>query len=251
MNTNRTTYPELRVGPDRVTMFDMKDPKSFEAWEAAWGEHLGQTEVLPPLTVNGKGKISVADQAPQEMDPEKKARRDEAMAYIREYRGSWGFILDLRADPRWNTVHFRLSERQVEVVLASKAREAGWAKERAERQARIEQERREAAAPTGNRANQDGWYRLGEEIFKVQKAVHGSGNLYAKRLVRERSGEGQLVWEYAPGMIRQLTNDQRLTLEEAKDLGKLYGACVICSRTLTDEESIEAGIGPVCARRFE
>ena len=32
--------------------------------------------------------------------------------------------------------------------------------------------------------------------------------------------------------------------------GKATGSCGICSKTLTDPKSIEAGIGPVCAKKF-
>ena len=32
--------------------------------------------------------------------------------------------------------------------------------------------------------------------------------------------------------------------------GKATGTCGICSKTLTDPKSIEAGIGPVCAKKF-
>ena len=32
--------------------------------------------------------------------------------------------------------------------------------------------------------------------------------------------------------------------------GKRFGKCSVCARTLTDEESINRGIGPVCATRF-
>ena len=36
----------------------------------------------------------------------------------------------------------------------------------------------------------------------------------------------------------------------AEAFGKKFGRCSICSRTLTDPESIEKGIGPICASRF-
>lgn len=32
--------------------------------------------------------------------------------------------------------------------------------------------------------------------------------------------------------------------------GKKFGRCAVCNRELTDEESIERGIGPVCADRM-
>lgn len=109
---------------------------------------------------------------------------------------------------------------------------------------------------------QDGMYRnpATGEIFKVQRAVHGSGNLYAKLLVVDQAWEraedgtvlvqGEAHFEYAPGAMRELRADWRLTLAEAKEFGALYGSCCRCGKTLTDEKSIEAGIGPVCASKI-
>lgn len=93
----------------------------------------------------------------------------------------------------------------------------------------------------------EGMYRMDGAIFKVQVAHHGSGKPYAKRLVQD--GE---TWsfEYAPGAIRTLHSGHRLTLEQAKEFGALYGTCCVCGRTLTNEASIEAGIGPICAGKF-
>lgn len=89
----------------------------------------------------------------------------------------------------------------------------------------------------------EGMYVLDGEIYKVQRAVHGSGNLYAKHLTP--SG-----FEYAAGVVRRLAGARPLTIEEAKAYGALYGTCAVCGRTLTDEDSIAAGIGPVCASKF-
>lgn len=116
----------------------------------------------------------------------------------------------------------------------------------------------------------EGVHRLGTDIYKVQRALHGSGNLYAKKLTPTRECEGhesggytsycdgscrpltEATWsfEYAPGAVRKLAEDTLLTIEEAKSFGALYGTCVACGRTLTDEASISAGIGPICAKRF-
>lgn len=38
-------------------------------------------------------------------------------------------------------------------------------------------------------------------------------------------------------------------LSDAK-YGSLYGICCVCGRTLTDESSIAAGIGPICSQKF-
>lgn len=88
-----------------------------------------------------------------------------------------------------------------------------------------------------------GMYKVGEAIYKVQRAVHGSGHLYAKRLTEDG-------FEYEAGAIRKIRASDRLTLDEAKAYGKVTGQCCVCGRTLTNESSIEAGIGPVCSGKF-
>lgn len=128
----------------------------------------------------------------------------------------------------------------------------------------------QAEAPASKTAP-EGMHRLGDFIYKVQVAVHGSGRLYAKRLTPTRECEGhpnltdetfycdgmcrpesEIVWkfEYAPGVISRLSEDTLMTFEEAKAFGAVYGTCCVCGRTLTDENSIEAGIGPICAKKF-
>jgi hypothetical protein len=96
----------------------------------------------------------------------------------------------------------------------------------------------------------EGMHKIGDEIFKVQKAVHGSGHLYAKRLVAGEGYGSKARFVYAPGVLKVLTTDTLMTLDEAKAWGALYGTCCVCGRTLTNEDSIEAGIGPVCAGKF-
>lgn len=101
--------------------------------------------------------------------------------------------------------------------------------------------------------DQDGFYYLERDgevtIYKVQVAHHGSGNLYAKRLalpdVEAGETKGEWVYEGRKPLYEPL---EKLTLEKARELGHLYGVCMKCGATLTDERSIEAGIGPVCAK---
>lgn len=98
----------------------------------------------------------------------------------------------------------------------------------------------------------EGMHKVGDRIFKVQRAVHGSGNLYAKELVQAGPDafEDGFKFEYSPGIIRILNDSTLMTIEEAKRFGALYGTCCVCGRTLTDENSIAEGIGPVCAKKF-
>lgn len=112
----------------------------------------------------------------------------------------------------------------------------------------------------------EGYYKVGDTIYKVQRAVHGSGNLYAKELVTEELAVSELneaqiaamhenpdkkfysgSWEYAPGAIRRIRGEHKLSMEECIAFGQLYGVCVRCGRTLTKEESIARGMGDVCA----
>lgn len=89
----------------------------------------------------------------------------------------------------------------------------------------------------------DGFYILNDTIYKVQTSPN-SGHSYAKKL----TSHGEFV--YAVGMVGKLAAAQPLTLGLAKQYGKLYGMCVVCGRTLTDENSIAAGIGKICASKF-
>ncbi len=114
---------------------------------------------------------------------------------------------------------------------------------------------------------QDGMYRNPEtgEIFKAQfnKASGDGRRLYAKQLVLTHSS-GETVTEisltrsvepnaysasfiYRAGAIAQLRPEWRMTFEQARAFGALYGTCVRCGRTLTAEDSIDRMMGPVCA----
>lgn len=107
---------------------------------------------------------------------------------------------------------------------------------------------RRETKPVVEEASIEGMHRLDSKIYKVQVAVHGSGRPYAKVLTSH--GTTEWSFEYAAGVVRRLSAETRMTLEEAKEWGALYGSCCVCSRTLTNEESIAAGIGPICAGKF-
>jgi hypothetical protein len=87
-----------------------------------------------------------------------------------------------------------------------------------------------------------GVYRRGGKLYKVQLSKT-SGLPYAKADVDGR-------WEYQAGAIYSLCAADRLTLEQAKAIGKETGVCVMCSRDLSDPVSIAGGIGPVCEKRW-
>lgn len=90
-----------------------------------------------------------------------------------------------------------------------------------------------------------GYYSQAGVVFKVVES--NAGSLYAKRLVV--SGDSGR-WVYAKGAYSQLTESDRLSLDEAAEFGKKFGVCCVCGKTLTDPKSIAAGIGPVCINRI-
>lgn len=90
-----------------------------------------------------------------------------------------------------------------------------------------------------------GIYAVEGTIYKVYKAQ--SGRMLAKRLIVHSNKTADFV--YAGLAVRFVKGNAPMTLEQAKEFGAIYGVCCKCSKTLTDENSIAAGIGPVCASK--
>ena len=91
-----------------------------------------------------------------------------------------------------------------------------------------------------------GLYRYDGTVYRVKPGE--SGHLYAQALT-EKAGGGW-TYTYTRGMMRKLTPAHRLTLDEAKAFGQQFGSCCVCARTLTNPDSIAAGIGPICREKF-
>lgn len=88
----------------------------------------------------------------------------------------------------------------------------------------------------------EGMYRVDGETFKVYRTR--KGYLVAKVLTEEG-------FEYAGQRpLNSIKPEHRMTKEEAAEYGALYGVCINCQRTLTDEVSIAQGFGPICAQYF-
>ena len=91
-----------------------------------------------------------------------------------------------------------------------------------------------------------GYYLVAGSVFAVVVGKE-SGKLYAKKLlIVGKKGS----WVYAPGAVYTLKPEQKLTLEQAVAMGHTLGVCMICGRTLTDQKSVAAGIGPTCAKKL-
>lgn len=153
--------------------------------------------------------------------------------------------LDYSADDVREYMHaYELQARQLG------RQEASVKIDEAKEELRLARARRAAADEASDAAREEGiegfWELPDGAIVKVQIAVHGSGKPYGK-LLNTISGS----FDYNPGILTRVRKEgTRLTLERAKELGQLYGLCIRCGATLTDEASIAAGIGPICATKF-
>jgi hypothetical protein len=88
----------------------------------------------------------------------------------------------------------------------------------------------------------EGMYKVGEDIFKVYFTQEG--HIATKQLTPDG-------FEYTGRKpLAVIKPEHRMTLDEAKEYGKVTGTCCSCGRLLTNEESIAAGIGPICATKF-
>lgn len=92
-----------------------------------------------------------------------------------------------------------------------------------------------------------GMYRTQDgTIYRVHESRE-SGRHYAKRMEYDLfSDKPRFVYE--KGAIAKLSDDDRMTLAEAKAWGMETGFCCVCGAFLTDEKSVANGIGPVCAK---
>ena len=92
------------------------------------------------------------------------------------------------------------------------------------------------------RKNQDTLCWLMWDDTCVGKLEDGKVVLFSGRIY----GSGTTVI----GLTDLLVEFEAAPLDAAVKYGKLSGCCCSCGRDLTDPVSIEAGIGPVCAQKF-
>lgn len=101
-----------------------------------------------------------------------------------------------------------------------------------------------AANATAAANLEPGMYARDGHVYRV--VLSHAGRPYAKVWV-ESDDDTPARFEFAPGAIRDLRPEHRMTTEDAKAYSRRIGACCVCGKTLTDPASIERGIGPVCA----
>ncbi|GAA3473868.1 DUF6011 domain-containing protein [Nonomuraea roseola] len=103
-----------------------------------------------------------------------------------------------------------------------------------------------AAAKPIRATVEPGFYKLDGKFYEVRESK--GGRLYAVEIYQTESGK--VTSDYAPGIAGRLKPENLLTLDEAKAFGRETGSCCVCRRELTKQDSIDAGIGPVCADKF-
>lgn len=110
------------------------------------------------------------------------------------------------------------------------------------------QERQAQRQVPANPVTEVGMYLTPEGVaYRVKRSQ--AGRLYASRYVPEAQ-ERSDRFVYEGGAVYRLDASMRMTLEQAKALGAQYAQCCVCGRDLSATESVEAGIGPVCAGRI-
>lgn len=90
-----------------------------------------------------------------------------------------------------------------------------------------------------------GLHLIGQDVYRIRKSK-SSGRFYAE-LLDINAREFRYVGKKP---VNDASRDTLMTLDEAKVFGKAYGFCVRCCALLEDPASVEAGVGPVCAKKF-
>jgi Family of unknown function (DUF6011) len=104
-------------------------------------------------------------------------------------------------------------------------------------------------APQFHPVTEPGMYRRDGEVYQVTKSKNDK--LYAKKVVvTYLNGDvHRLDLEYAKGMIFNIHAEDRMSVEEVAQLGKISSHCYVCRHKLKTQKSIAVGIGPVCAKK--
>lgn len=102
--------------------------------------------------------------------------------------------------------------------------------------------------PTPGMYRTSGGDEQGEGIVRVYLGQN-SGRMLAKQVVGTKATG--YSYEYLGAASRFVTpTTPKLSLDEAKEWGRMTGTCCVCARRLDDPESVDAGIGPVCGKRM-
>ena len=93
-----------------------------------------------------------------------------------------------------------------------------------------------------------GLYVRNGEVFKVTESKRNPGQYVAKLIGTMDRGHRKAT--FVKGMVWKLTEDERMSAEQAKAYGDKFGQCVNCGKALNDPASVKLGMGPVCHKRL-
>lgn len=286
MTVKTTKRPRWYTGPARpdadsptgwsAVEYDLNDEAEYKAWYADWAAAKGEQDATPAEAPTTRTAGEHADA--YEGDPIAKAREAEAMAWVVEYtdrvkRGDiyrpFGLIMDIAADRRFGSKWMKLSERQVEVILNSKARQLAWDAEKLEADKRRNEKLGAAPVvpqlPEGRRyyavPNESGkltFLRITRtkpdpttgrpSITFVDQLIGGGSEETGNGRTESRgrvTASGQYLGTFE-SLYRAVVADPEAAMVR---YGHEMGRCGYCGRDLTDEESRRLGIGPVCRQK--
>lgn len=234
----------------------LRDPVFRAGWEA----RMAKARPAPEAPVDEPEIKRDASSGPAgSADPVAKARHAEAVKFITEYRGTFGFILDLRARRDLGSKWYHLSEKQVDAVLRIKARDEAPRPERKQTGRDLV-----AALPMGRTCaavtNDEGHTTfllidIPEENDRYGNPSRWAGWAFVKQFIGG-VGEGKRLGSQRPGetYVGQWSNLVDKVLEDpeaaVRRFGQELGICGVCQLPLTNEESREYGIGPVCRKKM-
>jgi hypothetical protein len=104
------------------------------------------------------------------------------------------------------------------------------------------------AAPAKADEPQAGIYRLADQTLVRVYLGQKQGVMLAKRVDTYAGG---VEYTYLGKASRFLQGAERLPLDQVGRIGIATGTCLCCGRRLDDPESVDRGIGPVCAARYD
>ena len=148
------------------------------------------------------------------------------------------------AEQNWSSFALSVAQAYQKYGKLSEKQEASARSMYAKSQAR--QAVRKAEAPA-NPVVEMGMYILDDVIFRVKQSQ--AGRLYAMRYNPQGADRGSR-FIYEGGAMRRLSADNRMTVEQAREIGALVGQCCVCGRELIVEKNVLAGIGPVCVNKI-
>ncbi len=112
---------------------------------------------------------------------------------------------------------------------------------------------RKAVEATGPEPEAGVYWIHGDHLVRVYLGQKNHRMLAQRVNVEVDGDETTVSYEYlglAAKVLVPEATPKRLSLDEVGSLGVTFGHCLVCARLLTVPESVDRGIGPVCAEKY-